>query len=137
MQHMCLAKYKKYEPYAPLVLRLFAGIIFVYAGWGKLNGGIAGFSQALTFLPSPLFWAWLVTLVEFIGGIGLILGLFVRWASIPLSITMLVATIMMFKTQGMMGVTAPFWGLAMCIVLFFTGAGKYYNLEKQWFKKEF
>ena len=134
---MCLAKFKKYEPYASLVLRLFAGIVFIYSGWGKLNGGIEGFSQALSFLPMPLFWAWLVALVEFIGGILLILGLFVRWAAIPLGITMLVAMIMMWSSSGFGAAVAPFWGLAMMKVLFYTGAGKYWNLEKKWFGKEF
>lgn len=134
---MCLAKYKKYEPYAPLVLRLFAGIVFIFAGWGKLNGGVNGFSQMLSFLPEPMFWAWLVTLVEFIGGILLILGLFVRWACIPLGITMIVATIMLLQSQGFGGAIAPFWGIAICKVLFYTGAGKYLNLEKKWLGREY
>ncbi len=134
---MCLAKFKKYEVYTPLLLRLFAGIVFVLAGWGKLSAGPQGFAQMLSFLPQPLFWAWLVSLIEFLGGIALILGLFVRWASIPLGITMLVATIIVWLAQGFGAATAPLWGVALCKVLFWTGAGKYYNLEKKWFGKEF
>ena len=136
--HMCLAKFKKYDSYAPLILRFFAGVIFAYSGYMKLfMMGPSAFAQMLSMLPMPMFWAWLVSLVEFVGGIALIVGLFVRWSALFLTITMIVATVMMFGAQGMMGVTAPFWGIALSLALFFTGAGSHWNLEKKWFKKEF
>ena len=135
---MCLAKFKKYDSYAPLVLRLFAGIIFVYGGYMKLfTMGPSAFAGMLVGWPVPLFWAWLVSLVEFLGGIALIIGLFVRWSALFLTITMIVATVMMYMAQGMMGVTAPFWGIALSLALLFTGVGKHWNLEKKWFRKEF
>ena len=84
---------------ALLLLRVMAGIVFAYHGAGKLFGafggpGITGFSGYLGSLgiPFPLINAWLAAGTEFFGGLALIAGIGVRWASIPLTVTMLVAS---------------------------------------------
>ncbi len=80
---------------ALLVIRLVAGLIFVLHGWGKLTGNpsvdmFAGMLGSLG-LPMPIFFAWVVALVEFLGGVAFLLGIFVRPAAILLSVVMLVA----------------------------------------------
>lgn len=80
---------------ALLAIRIVAGIIFVMHGWGKLTGNpslemFSGMVGGLGF-PMPMFFAWVVALTEFLGGIALLLGIFVRPAGILLSIVMLVA----------------------------------------------
>ena len=62
-------------------------------GWAKWNRGPATFGKLLQFLgvPLPDFVAWIVTLLELIGGFALIIGAFVTIISIPLIISMLVA----------------------------------------------
>lgn len=62
-------------------------------GWAKWNRGPATFGKLLQFLgvPLPDFAAWIVTLLELIGGFALIIGAFVTIISIPLIISMLVA----------------------------------------------
>lgn len=66
--------------YAPVPLRLAMGIILSVAGYMKLIG-IAGTIAYFTKLgfPLPVVTAWFITLLELVGGIALILGLFVRF----------------------------------------------------------
>jgi putative oxidoreductase len=69
------------------------GTGFIVHGWAKWSRGPAAFGKLLQFLsvPSPDLTAWIVTLLELIGGIALIIGAFVTIISIPLVISLLVA----------------------------------------------
>jgi len=65
--------------WSTLSLRVLMGIVFILHGYGKLfgpNPGIEGFTGYLTSLNvvAPVFMAWLVSLVEFLGGIALLVG---------------------------------------------------------------
>jgi putative oxidoreductase len=79
--------------WAGLPLRLVIGIGFMVHGWAKLSKGPSGFGKLLAQIgiPAPELMAWIVALLEFVGGIAIILGAFVTLVSIPLIITMLVA----------------------------------------------
>ena len=79
--------------WAMLPLRLVVGYGFFAHGIAKLIRGPAGFAKLLVLLgvPFPGLTAWMVTLFEIVGGIGLIVGLLVPLLSIPLGISMLVA----------------------------------------------
>jgi uncharacterized membrane protein YphA (DoxX/SURF4 family) len=76
----------------PAALRLFLAPIFLLAGMNKLGhvGDVAIWFGSLG-IPAPLFMAWMAGLTELLGGVLLIVGLGVRWISIPLMFTMLVA----------------------------------------------
>jgi uncharacterized membrane protein YphA (DoxX/SURF4 family) len=80
----------------PLALRLYLVPVFWMAGTNKLNG----FDDVVSWfgnpdwglgLPMPWLMAALATGTEVLGAVLLLLGLAVRWVSIPLMITMLVA----------------------------------------------
>ncbi len=77
----------------PLALRAFLVPIFWMAGTNKLGSidNVAYWFGHSLHLPFPLLLAYLATYVEVIGAIFLALGLFTRWITIPLMITMLVA----------------------------------------------
>ena len=62
-------------------------------GWAKWSRGPAAFGKLLQFLgvPLPDFTAWIVTLLELVGGLALSIGAFVTIVSVPLIISMLVA----------------------------------------------
>lgn len=79
-------------------LRLVVGYGFLAHGLAKLTRGPAGFAKLLDQIgvPLPLFSAWMVTLVEIVGGVAIIMGAFVAIASLPLIASMLVA---MFTVQ--------------------------------------
>ena len=78
-----------------IALRMIVGALFVVHGWQKVaaGGGGAAFAGGLAhmgFSPGVL-WAWIVTVVEFGGGICLLLGVLVRPAAALIAIEMLVA----------------------------------------------
>src|SRR5262249_17360005 len=81
--------------WAVLVLRLLVGFGFAVHGYAKLERGPAQFAVALTGMGmvTPLFMAWLVTLIELLGGVLLMAGAFVRPLCLPLSIIMITAMI--------------------------------------------
>ncbi len=81
------------DRYWPLPLRILLGFSFLYHGLPKLAGGHAGFMGMLQKMgmPAPDLLAWLVGLLEVVGGIALILGAFVSIFTVLLVIEMLVA----------------------------------------------
>ena len=82
-----------WSQYAPLVLRIVIGLGFVMHGWAKLSRGPDKFADVLTWMhiPWPHAAAWLVTLIEILGGMALIIGAFVMLVSLPLIAIHLVA----------------------------------------------
>jgi putative oxidoreductase len=87
---------RSFEFVAPLAIRLYLVPVFWMAGTRKLADvqGIAewfGNPDWGLGLPFPLLMAWLATLTETFGAVLLLLGLGVRWISVPLMFTMLVA----------------------------------------------
>ena len=81
-----------------LLIRLYLAPVMVQAGWQKL----ANFDSTVQWfgdaefglgLPFPYVLAMLASLAEFVGGLLLVPGLAVRWVSIPLLITMIVAMV--------------------------------------------
>ncbi|HZN92096.1 MAG TPA: DoxX family protein [Myxococcales bacterium] len=78
----------------PLLARVTLGVVFAQSGWGKLHNleRVAGFFAELG-IPAPELQARFVSATEFVCGWLLLVGLFSRIASVPLVITMLVATI--------------------------------------------
>ena len=76
--------------------------------------------------PLPVFFAWLVALTEFFGGIFVLLGLLTRWAALGLSVVMLVAIFTVHLNNGFfnpMGVEFPLSLLGGTLALFLGGAG--------------
>jgi putative oxidoreductase len=98
---------------AVLLLRIGVGVIFIVAGWGKLTGieGVQGFFGNIG-IPLPGIMAWVVALVEFVGGIMILVGYKVQIPGILLAITMLVA---IFTVK--MGGDGGFRGMRLEIIL--------------------
>jgi len=97
---------------APLALRLYLVPVFWVAGMNKVNG----FENVVAWfgnpdwglgLPFPTLMAALATGTEVIGAILLLIGLAVRWVSIPLLFTMLVAAVTAHVQNGWQAVADP------------------------------
>ena len=81
----------RWRRWAPVPIRVILGVGFVAHGWAKWNRGPAAFAELLkqAHVPLPLVNAWLVTLLEIVGGLALLMGAFVAVVSIPLIFSML------------------------------------------------
>ncbi len=93
----------------PLALRLYLVPIFWMAGSKKLSdmdSTIAWFGNSEWGLgmPFPELMAWSAVLTETTGAILLLLGLAVRWISIPLMVTMLVAMFSVHWSNGWLAI---------------------------------
>ncbi len=89
----------------PLALRLYLTPIFWMAGSLKFTdmpSTIAWFGSTDwgLGLPLPALMAWMAALTETAGAVLLLIGLGVRWISIPLMITMLVAAVAVHWQNG-------------------------------------
>ena len=94
---------------APLALRLYLAPIFWMAGTKKLanmDGTISWFGNADwgLGLPFPELLAWLATLTEVFGAIALLIGLGVRWISLPLMFTMIIAATTVHLKNGWLAI---------------------------------
>jgi putative oxidoreductase len=113
----------------PLVVRLSLGAVFLGTGWGKLHslGQVTSFFTELG-IPFPAAQAALVSGVELIGGTLILLGLFTRFAALPLMGTMVVAILTAKRPEidGLRSVLAfeEFTYLAGFLWLFVAGPGK-------------
>lgn len=87
-------------------LRLVIGYGFIVHGWAKLSRGPETFAVVLHTLgvPVPLFFSWLTTMVELVGGFLVLGGAFVVLASIPLAIVLLVALFTVHLPYGFFSV---------------------------------
>lgn len=91
--------------YGLAILRIVLGIAMLVHGWSKLSGGVggvAGFFGTLG-IPAPGLMAWVVTIVELVGGILLIVGFLTQIAVILIALDMLGAILFAFLLRG-----APF-----------------------------
>ena len=113
------------------ILRVVAGIIFAAHGGQKLFVyGFAGVTGAFTQMgiPMPGIAGPATALVEFFGGLALIVGLLTRLAGLGLGITMLGAIFFVHIGAGFFapnGYEFPLALLGIVATLAFTGAGRW------------
>jgi len=121
---------KKFADFAPLLLRVVTGAIFLAHGWEKFVGGLPGVEAFLAGLGFPMAGLFAVLLVaaEVIGGILLILGAFTHWTAKILAIVAVVALVSVHLPNGFTGPGGYEFILLIlvsCVSLMITGPGKY------------
>lgn len=112
-----------------LALRVGVGIVFIMHGYGKLFGGAPGMDmftgmvKGLGF-PAPALFAYLAALTEFVGGIAILLGMFMNVATILGAVVMLVA-LFMVKKFSFPAADVDLVLLLSMVGLFCLGSGRY------------
>lgn len=108
---MLLDRTRQVDFIAPLLLRLYLVPVFWMAGIQKYNS----FSDTAEWfgnvewglgLPFPSLMAFLATSTEIAGAIMLLIGFGVRWISIPLMFTMIIAAVSVHWTNGWLAISS-------------------------------
>jgi putative oxidoreductase len=120
--------------YGLAILRIVLGIAMLVHGWSKLSGGVgnvAGFFGGQLGIPAPQLMAWVVTIVELVGGILLVVGFLTQIVGILIALDMLGAILFAYLLRGAPFIDrgqiswekeAVFAAAALCIVLAGPGA---------------
>ena len=121
------------KPWAALPLHLVLGVVFAAHGSQKLfgwfgGGGIEGTTQFLGtagFAPAT-FWAVVLGLAEFFGGVALLIGFLTHFAAFLLAIDMIIAIFLVHWSNGFFagkgGIEFPLVILAGLLSIFLSGA---------------
>lgn len=118
----------KFQSVGPAVLRIVVGVVFFAHGYQKLFKfgfhGVAGMFGHMG-IPLSAFFAVVVILVEFVGGLLLITGLATRIPAVLNAIDMLVAIALVHAKRGFFnpGIEFPLTLLAATICLALSGGG--------------
>jgi len=122
------------------LLRFALGAVFFAHGAQKVLGwfGGAGFASTMSYLGHmgiPAFFAFLVCIAEFLGGIGLILGFLTRIAAFAIAIEMFVALFLVHIHNGFFmnwagnkageGFEFHLLAIAIAVTLLVRGAGAF------------
>ncbi|MCY9529192.1 DoxX family protein [Paenibacillus alvei] len=84
-------------------MRVVLGIIFMFHGIAKFQMGMTNVEEWFSSIGIPGFVAYIVALLELVGGIMLIAGLFTRYVS-ALFVVMLIGAILTAKlSAGLLG----------------------------------
>ncbi len=110
--HNIFDSIRQMDGLAPLLLRLYLAPVLMQAGYNKLShfeDTAAWFGNAEwgLGLPMPEVMAAMAAGTELFGGIALILGLAIRWITLPLMVTMLVAAFAVHWDNGWLAIADP------------------------------
>ena len=132
--HNSLKSFESVDFVPLLFLRLYLFYVLWFAGVGKIDSfdKFSGYLGALG-VPLPDIFTWLVIITEAGGAALLLVGLFVRWATIPLLIVMFFAGYLVHYQNGWPheanGIEfAAIYSLMLLSLLCF-GGGKYLSLD--------
>jgi putative oxidoreductase len=88
--------------WANFPMRILVGYGFIEHGFAKLSRGPDAFAGILQQMgvPLPHVAAWMTIGTEIVGGLALLLGAFVVWASIPTALVLIVAMVTVHLPYG-------------------------------------
>jgi putative oxidoreductase len=90
----------------PVIVRVVIGFMMTAHGWDKIQGGPTAFGEFLGSelgLPAGVALGWLVTFLEFGGGLMLIIGLFSRVVASFMAVELIGAIALVTWENGLIG----------------------------------
>ncbi|NYF80380.1 DoxX family protein [Granulicella arctica] len=123
------------QPWGVVLLRLVLAAAMLYNGWGKVfpAGGFHGhmsmagvdhFCRYVVTLGLPYWLGYASVFAEVIGGLGMLVGLFVRFFALLIAGNMLFAILFVTGRHGYAASEYPIALLAIAIMLLLTGPGR-------------
>lgn len=121
----------KQANYGLLALRIVVGVIFVYMGWSKLGNieQVAGMLETNGFFWPQLF-AYVLAIVEFLGGLAVLFGVYLRVFAKLLTIILVVAILTVHVPGPFQGAFLPLSLLGGTLALMFMGGGDWMVTKK-------
>jgi len=117
--------------YNPVIFRVIVGLMFLVMGISKVTNiaMITGMLQGLGVPVAPIT-AWLVAIVEVVGGAMLLLGWKMEYAIWPLIVILIVATVTVIVPQALQSGSPVgiFWiilGIGALVSLHISGPGRF------------
>ena len=132
--HNSLKSFESIDFVPLFLLRLYLFYVLWFAGVGKIDSfdKFSGYLGTLG-IPLPDIFTWLVIITEAGGAALLLVGLFVRWATIPLLIVMFFAGYLVHYQNGWPheanGIEFAATYSLMLLSLLCLGGGKYLSLD--------
>ncbi|WP_416149996.1 DoxX family protein [Salipaludibacillus sp. HK11] len=93
------------------IVRVVLGMTFLFHGLNKFQNGLGNIADYFVSLGLPGFLAYVVCVIEFFGGIAMVIGIGTRVVSVLFSIVMLGAIFTVKISQGFIG------GLELDVIL--------------------
>jgi uncharacterized membrane protein YphA (DoxX/SURF4 family) len=116
-----------YSFLVPLILRLTLGLIFINLGYLKLAKEKNGWLMLLRFLkiPQAKFWLSIFGILEILGGIMLVVGLYVQGVALFFTIIGLISFAVESREESLLRRDFVFYflTLAITVCLLVSGAG--------------
>lgn len=119
-----------FSEWALLVLRVVMGAILIAHGFPKLKDlrGTGGSFAGMGFKPG-MFWTTVVAILEFVGGIFLIVGFLTQVVGLLLAIQFIVIILKLKRRSGLVGGFEFDLLLAASALALATLGGGYYSLD--------
>ncbi|HEY3537403.1 MAG TPA: DoxX family protein [Trinickia sp.] len=126
-------------PIAAFVLRVSLGILFLaHAGLKIFVFTLPGTAEFFQSIGLPGFMAYLIALLEVVGGVALIVGFYASWFALPLALDLLGAIVTvhgkngwLFTNKGGGWEYLVLWIVAL-VVQFLIGDGAWSVKPSQW-----
>lgn len=129
---------KNLPPIGMTIIRIFTGWLIIRYGLELFQiDGLLNFLKEAN-IPFPVFSGYAAKLIELIGGICLIMGLFTRWVTPPLMVVMY-GVIYTTANGNVFNGEFPFLFMLLFAVFLINGAGKWsvdHWLENRFKRKE-
>jgi putative oxidoreductase len=124
------------QPWGVVLLRYVLGFTLLYHGWGKVvpAGGfhghntmaaMDGFCKHVAALGVPYWMGYVAIFAEVVGGVALLIGLFVRFFALLAAGDMAMAIALVTWRKGYDGSEYPIALLAIAVMLLVAGPGRW------------